>query len=568
MIDDISDQTEDLCHIHDHVTRVITNLDIDPDCFSDYADSNRAKFGLEPIVRMFLYKYARGFNQSELERRLRGAAYVYIRLGLRQPLSQQVISHNERNRFTSSERRTLKEAAERIREVCAEHDIVETDEPPLEPQDLQAGGDGLEEKQIMSAVERATELGFDEFTAGRASNCKYALEAYFERQGYLNMARAGTTTPRRRFERLSDRSEVPHGSSHNRTMKKVADPNSQLSLKDFADSRRTPDWKRIRNEVLPMFHVGVGKQLDEIAGRDRQGIRQPVVAAIDITRINFWPPPFTDERPDTDAELIDVNEREVYRKAEYPEMVSGFRERGKRGYKFATLSIIAEDTPIILAIEPVRDYRAWERRDKDEVETTSTLDLVDGLLEQAEQHVDIHKLVCDRGFDSHGVRDRIDRRDIRYVTGKRSLGKADYENIKEISQDSVYDTRIEHAKLTYEGRTHKVSLVYLPGGKYSVFTINGWISPDRAQALTEQYRQRWVIENEYKTIKQHFLPIIASTDYRIRFLYFVIAVILYNTWRLSNFVLRDEVSVDLGDEPPLRAGEIVELVGFFLFDPG
>lgn len=120
----------------------------------------------------------------------------------------------------------------------------------------------------------------------------------------------------------------------------------------------------------------------------------------------------------------------------------------------------------------------------------------------------------------------------------------------------------------YEGRKHKVSIVYKPGGEYSLFTIKGWVDADRAEALIEQYRFRWEIENKYKTLKAHYLPQCASKDYRIRFLYFVIGCILYNVWRLTNFVVRDDVDVDLGEDPPILAGEIVELVGFFLFDPG
>ncbi|WP_174811833.1 hypothetical protein [Salinadaptatus halalkaliphilus] len=102
---------------------------------------------------------------------------------------------------------------------------------------------------------------------------------------------------------------------------------------------------------------------------------------------------------------------------------------------------------------------------------------------------------------------------------------------------------------------------------YVIFTTNAEVSPDRAQALTTQY-QRWEIENQYKTIKKHFLPTCASKDYRLRFLYFVVGVIMYNVWRLANFVLREEVDMELGEKPPLRAGEIVELVAFCLFDPG
>lgn len=357
-------------------------------------------------------------------------------------------------------------------------------------------------------------------------------------------------------------------------MKLVATPTDQTTLSDYDDGQQPVDWRRIRGTVLPQFHAGVEKQLDEIVGRDKQGIREPVKAAIDITTFNFWPSPFSDD-PDMGWEEGPIRRKSgqtVYPKAEYPEMVSGFKDPNKtdieRGYKFATITIVAEGTPIVLGIEPIRDKRWWEREAGLEVETTSRTDVVERLLRQAEQHVDIHKVFCDREFDVHGIRDAIDRRNIQYVIGKANRSTADADNLKEIIEDPVYDSRIEHVEGWYEGRMHKLSIVYLPGGDHSLFTVNGWVDADRAQALTGQYRRRWTIENEYKSIKANFLPTTATKDYRIRFLYFVIGVILHNVWRLTNFVLRDEVSVDLGEKPPIRAGEIVELVSFCLFDPG
>lgn len=575
ILNSIEEQTEDLCHIHDHITRIITNLEIDEAWFTGYSEPGRAKFDLEPVVRLFLYKYARDFSQSELERRLKGVAYVYVRLGFTRPVSQQIISHNERNRFNSTERGLLQDAAARIVDVCAEHDIISVNEPALEPEDIQH--EQVSEELIMDGVERATRLGFGEFSADRASNAKYALEAYFERQGYLNMARAGATSKRRRFARLSPRGEVPHGSSHNRTMKKIATPDNQLSFEDFASGDPRPEWKRIRDEVLEPFHAGVEKILEEITTdeRNRTGFREPVHAAIDITTWNFWPSPFQpeeaagpDEEPVTYTDGNGV-EREVYPKDEYPEMVSGLKDSDERGYKFATITIIAENIPIVLGVEPVRDGRQWEN---EVVETTSRGDVVARLLEQARQHVDIHKVFLDRGFDSMQVRDVIDQHSSLYILGKTKNAKVDKETIEEVKKDEIYEGRVVWGSLNYEGRVHDISYIYHPtdeeGEKYTIFTVNAHVGTDRAQALIRQYNQRMEIENQYKSIKEHFLPKTCSSDYRPRFLYFVVGVVMYNVWRLANFVLRDQVHVDLGETPPIAAGEVIELIGFFLFDPG
>jgi len=575
IVEEIAEQAEDLCHIHDHITRIIANLDIEHGWVTGYDEPDRAKFDLEPMVKTFLYKYAREFSQSELERRLQGAAYVYIRVGLKQPISQQIISHNKRNRFDKGDRPLLKDAAERIQDVCAEHDVIEKNEPALDPEDVQH--DDVSEEEIMDAVQRATDLGFDEFDANRASNATHPLEAYFERQGYLNMSRAGTTTASRRFTRLSERDNVPHGSSHNRTMKKVATPDSQLTFDEFVTGEQVPEWKRIRDEVLDPFHAGVENILDELTDEDNDevGFKEPVHAAIDITSWEFWASPYMSEeearRSDTDPIRVTVTGDEKLLDPDHPELVSGLKDSDERGYKFATITIIAENTPIVLGVEPVRDQRKWEKDMGWDVERTSRADIVESLLEQASRHVDIHKVFLDRGFSSKEVRDVIDRRGMLYVLGKPARAKVDKETIEEIKDHDIYDSRLGQTTHEYDGREHDITYIYTPskkdGDKYAVFTINEHVDHHRAEALLDQYGQRMEIENEYKTIKKHFLPTTASKDYRIRFLYFVIGTLLYNVWRMANFILREAVDVDLGDSPPILAGELIELVALCLFDP-
>jgi hypothetical protein len=590
----IKEEVDALTDIHDHPTRIIANIEIKDHWFSDYDEPGKAKFNREGMVRTFLYMHTRGFNEAETARRLSGAAFIFIKFDFPTPPTKQAINYNKRRRFSLQERKTLKQAGELIHDKCVEHDLVKMDdsvEPALEPEDV--AGTDLQEEQIMEAVERASDLGFSGFSADRASNAKYALDAFLERQAYLNMANAMATTPRRRFGRLSDRGEVPHGSSHNRTMKKIADPDDQLTFDEFKDGGRIPDWERIRDETLSAFHTGVERILEEIQSDDHgeTGIREPVNAALDITTWNFWPSPFKkqvdadpSEQPVT-YETSNGHTRTKYLKDDYPEMASGFKEAHERGYKFATLTIVAENTPIVLAIEPVRDVRAWE--DAEDVRRTSRTHIVDRLLEQAQQHVDINKVFADREFDTHGVRHVIDQRDLYYVIGKKKQSTEDKENIEEVEEDPVIDVRVEYASLTVDGHTHDLSIMYVPtdaaienqdddddddededDDEYTIFTTNYRVEPDRANGLAQQYRDRWTIENQYKSIRKHFLPASASKDYRVRFLYFTIGVLMYNVWRLTNFLLRDEVDVNLGEKPPLRAGEIVELIAFCLFDPG
>lgn len=68
IIADLDRQTDDLCHIHDHVTRVIANLDIDADWFTGYDNPNRANVEFDGVIRTFLYMHARANSRKVLSR--------------------------------------------------------------------------------------------------------------------------------------------------------------------------------------------------------------------------------------------------------------------------------------------------------------------------------------------------------------------------------------------------------------------------------------------------------------------------------------------------------------------
>lgn len=575
VLESMTEQIEDLCHIHDHITRIILNLKFEDHWFSGYDEPERRKFDLAPMIRLMIYKHAREVSQSELHRRLRGVAYLGVRFGFDSPPQQQIISFNKRERFSPEERLILKRISDILVDLCDEHGIMRKKEPKVEADKLD--NEQVDEHEILDAVQRATDLGLKEFSADRADNVTHPLEAFFERQGYLNMSKAGTTTKSRRFARLSDRDNVPHSSTHNSTMKKIADPESQLTLDDFNEGSGMPEWKRIRDEVLEPFHTGVEAILEELTEGDDvdSAFSEPVHAAIDITPWPFYASPYwsrsTAAEKDKDPIRVEIDGETRLIDPDYPELVSGTKNSGERAYLIATISIIAEDTPIILGVEPVRDKRNWEKAINADVENPSRADTVDRLIEQASQHVDLNKVFLDRGFDSDEVRDVIDRHDDLYVLGKSARSEVDENHIEEIKDDDFYDSRLYHGTHEYDGAEHDITYVYKPSDrneeKYVIFTFNEHVDHERAEGLLSQYDQRMEIENQYKTIKKHFLPTCASKDFRIRFLYFVIGTMLYNVWRLANYNLRDAVDFDLGESPPIPAGELIELVGLCLFEP-
>ena len=171
-IDALVEQANELCGLHDHITRVIAQLEIPKKMFSDrHSHSNKATFEFDSVVTMFLYQYARGFTQSELHRRLRGAAYVWLRFELPRPPTQQAINYIWRKRLSLTDRRKIKATAHAIREVASDHGIISNGEPQLDPGTVTTAE--IADDHIMDAITKARKRGLDEFDTKRASNAQY-----------------------------------------------------------------------------------------------------------------------------------------------------------------------------------------------------------------------------------------------------------------------------------------------------------------------------------------------------------------------------------------------------------
>jgi len=399
-------------------------------------------------------------------------------------------------------------------------------------------------------VRIARDRVFTEFTTERAANAKYEDKVFWELQAYLSMTEHGGRETKRRSTRLSWRPETPHGDTHTRTLKKMGAPDPQTNLLEFEDPAGPKNWKRIRKTLLNPFDKAIENLIEETDFTD--DLREPVNVAIDVTPWRFYPSPWKNRDLDIPKE-------------DFPEMVSGLKDRHERGYKFATLTVIGDDTPIVLAIEPVKERSDWET----DTGHTPLADVVDRLLSKAQEYVDIHKAMADREFDVHAVRDMIDRKGQTYLIPKRVNSTQDLEDIQNIKKHPTADVAVKNdVPLTVDGRTHDVDFMYVPPRKeevnYKIFATNADVPPERVPGLTAQYRDRWMIENEYKIIKEHFLPRTTSSDYRVRLFYFVAGVLMYNVWRLTNLLLRSWFDVHLGEKPPMPAGEITEIIGLCL----
>jgi len=152
----------------------------------------------------------------------------------------------------------------------------------------------------------------------------------------------------------------------------------------------------------------------------------------------------------------------------------------------------------------------------------------------------------------------------------------DLQAIKTIKSKDGVDAGVKHdVPVGIDGDVdHTAEYLYLPTtdenaeGKYAVFVTNrDHVGPDEIAHVTNSYRRRWDIENQYKSVKA-FLPKTSSKDYRVRLSSFVFAALLYNLWRLMDFLVKVGLKRDVRTPPVVTARTFVRSVGRFLREGG
>jgi hypothetical protein len=534
-------QASYLCDDEDHLTRVIEGLNLPLEEIGDqYERTPSHGYEFASMLRLFLHKYAGDYSDNKLADRVESWPYLELRFDLDDTPTQQTLSYTWRNRFDADLRELIVAAGE----GKADREF-ETGEIP----------DDLSELKIRETMRAAREHVFSAFDTGRAANATFSDECILSMQSYLSLANCGTAQGTKRFARMSRREQTPHGDTHLRSIKRLGKPTGrQSTLTEYHGTGRkcrTEPWQRVSEGIQDGFSTAVGNTIDAI--RDTKPFREPVVAAIDITDTVFYPSPWEDYD-------------EGIAKDDFPAPVNGLKEKGKRGYQFATLTIVGDNAPIVLAAEPIRDASYWEN---DDVETRSRAEAVDALLEEASKHVDMHLVMADREFDGHDVLHTLDDHDVTYLVPKREY-EADLAGIEKVEAHPIADVGVEpDVELDVDGEvSHEVNFMYVPSteedGDYAVFLTNrDDVAPEDVRGLCNRYSRRWEIENEYKQIKK-FLPTMASTDYRVRCFNFMFACLLYNVWRLADYLLKLEVGKPIRDDPVLTVGEAIELLACFL----
>nr|WP_284014887.1 transposase [Halobaculum sp. DT92] len=487
-----------------------------------YPEWHPAPDSFRGMLRLFIYRELTGDSYRTLE--------TYQELaepfGLDHVPDEAVLSRTWRNRFDDGVREYVTVAAHFVVKEIHDHgptvpavrlkeEVVDSKpESPEDNEQDESTGDKFSDEQIRRTTRLARDHGFDGFDSGRAQNASYEDTRFFELQTFMGMVRCGTAQGAARFQYRRGEDYGPHGDTHLRVVKQF-DP----------------------EELVEGFNETTDRLLSVIASE--ASFRRPVTAAIDITTIPYYG---------------DVEEMP---------MVSGTKDSEGRAFKFATLSIIGQNIPLVLAVEPVRESSAWDENSPNQIHRT-----VRRLVRRAKEYVPIETVLCDREFDSMRVFQTLSNLDVNYLIPKR-IASTEREVIEQIDEDDQ-EVAVEPASVHVEAGSHPMRFLYVPstsGEATTVFATNLRVRPDEAETFCRRYSRRWQIENEYKSIKHDFLAKTSSKDYRVRLFYFVFAVLLYNIWRLTDFLLKAGVDGEMDYAPILTAGECVELIASALIPP-
>lgn len=216
-------------------------------------------------------------------------------------------------------------------------------------------------EQAGTITDHVSRVVFPAFSMDRGEGCEIHENAYWDLQTYLCLREnLAANEGARSFIYESTRSRTPLGHAH------------RDQIRDLSIA-----------EIREMYRQAVKRLLDEVAETE-QFFRAGIVA-IDITEAE----PFTGDRTGHEDEIIGTKEK-----------------TDEYAYQWATVQLVGNAVPIVLDARPVRRGE-------------SRLEIVEDLLDSAEDLVHVDSVLMDREFDSQHVLEMISQRGLTYVVPKR-----------------------------------------------------------------------------------------------------------------------------------------------------
>ncbi len=362
--------------------------------------------------------------------------------------------------------------------------------------------DQLVLKQAEEICDHVSHVVFPAFSLDRGEGCEIHENAYWSLQTYLGLREnLAANEGARSFVHESTWERTPLGHA-------------------YRDHIRGLSIEQIRE----MYRQAVRQLIDEIA--ETEEFFRAGIVAIDITEAD----PFTGDRTGHEDEIIGTKEN-----------------TDEYAYQWATVQLVGNAVPLVLDARPVRKGE-------------SRKEIVEDLLDSAEELVHVDNVLMDREFDSQHVLEMISQRGRSYVVPKRmqTSERAQAKRLLQRDQDRYETDRKLHLG---NNEWHETTLIYRrkensehdDHRQYSVFMTNCG-----SGHLTE-YGYRWEIESGYRSIKR-FMAATTSKDFGLRFFYFAFACLLYSIWRAVDLLVQAELTGEYEHSPVITADNTLTLL--------
>jgi IS4 transposase len=495
---------------HDSIERFVCSLPLAyfrfeaHDC---YAKSTR--YEMDTLFRVFLIKEIHGWrHETALLAYLEESPDLCGELELESIPDQSTLWRTWENRFTPELRETVQTTARTIL-LKAQNTGVSV---PREPERNCSSRDDAEDEPILdeeaildkaaTITDHVSRLVFPAFSLDRGEGCEIPENAYWGLQTYLGLRdRLAANEGARSFVYESTRDRTPLGHAHRDQIRDLSIP-----------------------EIREMYRQAVNRLLDEVATTE-EFFRAGLVA-IDITEAD----PFTGDRTDHEDEIIGTKE-----------------QTDEYAYQWATVQLVGTAVPIVLDARPVRKGE-------------TRLEIVEDLLDSAEELIHIDNVLMDREFDSQHILEMLSQRGLSYVVPKRmqTSEKAQAERLGRRGQERYETGRKLHLG---DNEWHSTTLIYRRKEnsdhddyrQYSVFMTN------TESAFLAEYGHRWEIESGYRSIKR-FMAATTSKHFGLRFFYFAFACLLYSIWRAVDLLVQVELPGEYEHSPIVTADNTLTLL--------
>lgn len=297
------------------------------------------------------------------------------------------------------------------------------------------------------------------------------------------------------------------------------------------------------DDIFDVIQQGVEVQLK--TARRHLEFTRPVEIAIDMTYVAYY---------SDDHEALNYGEEN--------EQVVVMGAPPTKGYdwclKFATASIVGDNVRFMIALRP---HTKGQK--------------IGGLLREvycaAAEHVSIQRVYADAEFYSADAILGLNETNSSYV-----VRVPENERVSRQIERANHDVWVKedvgiHGSVEGGPTNSRVTTTHVGVPKNNkpdetvVFATNDnlddEITLDRRETerWINRYRRRWGIETNYRCLED-FLPSTTSKEYSVRLFHFGFAMLVFNMWRLVDFLVQVSLDVEQRSKPRLKAKRFLRLV--------